>query len=272
MFDDRQLMQQALEALKQSQTKAPFGADGVVYSKGVKIHEAAITALSERLAHCDLCGKRLGEEGDIHTCTPDPIGDAQDRLIAELAAQPEHEPVTVAIEHCLSARNERTPCPHTVSTPAAVIADLKWAVSELEELDDATVQFVLDVLRKHLVAGSFTPAQPAPAQQEPVGSLILGGVIDTNNGPEYEEWDVEWNNKAIEALQEKLVTSNSVKVTLNIYTAPPAAQPAQRQWTGLTDKQMVDAVILAEKATVMRPLMLGIFARAIEAKLKEINT
>jgi flagellar biosynthesis/type III secretory pathway protein FliH len=51
-----------------------------------------------------------------------------------------------------------------------------------------------------------------------------------------------------------------------------AAQPAQRQWTGLTDKQMLDAVILAEKATVMRPLMLGIFARAIEAMLKEINT
>jgi hypothetical protein len=83
------------------------------------------------------------------------------KAIESLAAQPEHEPVTVAIEHCLSARNERTPCPHTVSTPAAVMEDLKWAVSELEALDDATVQFVLDVLRKHLVAGSFTPAQPA---------------------------------------------------------------------------------------------------------------
>jgi len=83
------------------------------------------------------------------------------------AAQPEREPVTVAIEHCLSARNERTPCPHTVSTPSAVMADLKWAVTELEALDDATVQFVLDVLRKHLVAGSFTPAQPAQPEIAP---------------------------------------------------------------------------------------------------------
>ena len=49
-MNDREIMQQALDALKQSSTKAPFGADGVVYVEGVKIHEAAITALRERLA------------------------------------------------------------------------------------------------------------------------------------------------------------------------------------------------------------------------------
>ena len=63
--------------------------------------------------------------------------------------------------------------------------------------------------------------RPAPVQ-EPVGALILGGVIDTSDGPEYEEWDVEWNTKAVEALQEKLVTSNGV--TLMLYTTPHAAQ------------------------------------------------
>jgi hypothetical protein len=47
---DRELMQQALEALEQSNTKAPFGADGVVYWEGVKTHEAAIDALRKRLA------------------------------------------------------------------------------------------------------------------------------------------------------------------------------------------------------------------------------
>lgn len=102
-MNDRDLMQQALDALKQSNTSAPFDAHGVVYVEGVKIHKAAITALSERLAHCDRCGKRLGGEGDIHTCTPDPIGDAQDRLIAELAAQPEQEPVA-----CLSKTQAKT--------------------------------------------------------------------------------------------------------------------------------------------------------------------
>ena len=75
---DRQLMQQALDALN---------------SPNFGVHSRAIAALHERLAHCDRCGKKLGGEGDIHTCTPDPIGDAQDRLIAELAAQPEQEPV-----------------------------------------------------------------------------------------------------------------------------------------------------------------------------------
>jgi hypothetical protein len=75
---DRQLMQQALDALN---------------SPNFGVHSRAISALQERLAHCDRCGKRLGGEGDIHTCTPDPIGDAQDKLIAELAAQPEQEPI-----------------------------------------------------------------------------------------------------------------------------------------------------------------------------------
>jgi hypothetical protein len=77
-MNDRDLMQQALDALN---------------SPNFGVHSRAISALNERLAHCDRCGKRLGGEGDIHTCTPDPIGDAQDRLIAELAAQPKQEPV-----------------------------------------------------------------------------------------------------------------------------------------------------------------------------------
>jgi hypothetical protein len=98
-----------------------------------------------------------------------------------------------------------------------------------------------------------------PAQQEPVGSLILGGVIDTSDGPEYEEWDVEWNTKAVEALQEKLVTSNSVTVML--YTTPPAAQ---RQWVGLTNKEKRHIVMTSDTPSCV--LMNA------EAKLKEKNT
>ena len=59
---DRQLLQQALDALW-----------------NVNDHQAqykAEIALIERLAHCDRCGKRLGGEGDIHTCSPkqEPVG------------------------------------------------------------------------------------------------------------------------------------------------------------------------------------------------------
>ena len=83
---DRQLilMQQALDALL-----------ALRYRSLKDEPDGVITALRDRLAHCDRCGKKMGGEGDIHTCTPkaDPIGDAQDRLIAEMAAQPEQEPV-----------------------------------------------------------------------------------------------------------------------------------------------------------------------------------
>ena len=95
---DRQLMQQALDALN---------------SPNFGVHSRVILALQERLAHCDRCGKKLGGEGDIHTCTPkaDPIGDAQDRLIAEMAAQPEQEPVPEnfmdALKFDVAARDAR---------------------------------------------------------------------------------------------------------------------------------------------------------------------
>jgi hypothetical protein len=105
--------------------------------------------------------------------------------------------------------------------------------------------------------------RPAPVQ-EPVGALILGGVIDTSDGPEYEEWDVEWNTKAVEALQEKLVTSNGV--TLMLYTTPPAAQ---RQWVGLTDEEIIE-VARDHYNPHQRPEIS--FSQLIEAKLKEKNT
>jgi hypothetical protein len=149
---DRDLIQQALDALEESvdtvrheyetdwRHKMPTRKAQLAGMKaGLDAHIAAIASLRERLAHCDRCGKKLGGEGDIHTCTPreqkrfeqwwdagddipndapytpdtpiqfawagwqaalaqpeqepDPIGDAQDRLIAEMAAQPEQEPV-----------------------------------------------------------------------------------------------------------------------------------------------------------------------------------
>jgi hypothetical protein len=61
------IIRMALEALEQSQTKAPFGADGVVYSKGVKIHEAAITALRTAIAEAEKqepCGWQFYQNGE----------------------------------------------------------------------------------------------------------------------------------------------------------------------------------------------------------------
>ena len=96
-------------------------------------------------------------------------------------------------------------------------------------------------------------------EQEPVGALTLGGIIGTSDGLEYDGWDVEWDTKAIEVLQEKLVTSDSVEVML--YTHPP-----QRTWQGLTDEDDIDW----EEGGNLKDLVKAI--EAIEAKLKEKNT
>jgi hypothetical protein len=97
----------------------------------------------------------------------------------------------------------------------------------LEALSTAHLAVEDDMLADEIQQAitAIKQALAAPIQK-PVGALILGGVIDTSDGPEYEEWDVEWNTKAVEALQEKLVTSNGV--TLMLYTTPPA-QPAPAQ-------------------------------------------
>ena len=55
-MNDRQLMQQALDSYDKHEPLA-----------------VVMETLRDRLAHCDRCGKRLGGEGDIHTCTPKPV-------------------------------------------------------------------------------------------------------------------------------------------------------------------------------------------------------
>ena len=47
---------------------------------------------------------------------------------------------------------------------------------------------------------------------------------------------------------------------------------AQRTWVGLTAGEILDTLISVDEKTVRLPAMLGQFACAIEAKLKEKNT
>ena len=80
---DRDLMQQALDALELIDEAMPF-----------PVAKLTIKNLRGRLAHCDRCGKKLGGEGDIHTCSP-LIGCVQHDCAECKArlAQPEQEPV-----------------------------------------------------------------------------------------------------------------------------------------------------------------------------------
>ena len=80
---DRELMKQALDALEELNETNSYWWQEVDEATLAQM-EATIVALNERLAHCDRCGKRMGGEGDIHTCTP---------------KQPEQEPVAWMFQH-----------------------------------------------------------------------------------------------------------------------------------------------------------------------------
>jgi hypothetical protein len=120
----------------------------------------------------------------------------------------------------------------SVESGCTTLDELREVRAELEATN-RQVEILSDAL-----AESRREVAALKAVQEPVGAIILGGVIDTSDGPEYEEWDVEWNTKAVETLQKKLVTSNGV--TLMLYTAPPAAQ---RTWVGSGDLEDSNAYL-----------------------------
>lgn len=73
---------------------------------------------------------------------------------------------------------------------------------------------------------------------------------------------------AIEKLQEVEIELHRLKNALEIANK---ALDAQRTWQGLTAGEILDALISVDEKTVRLPSMLGQFACAIEAKLKEKN-
>jgi len=65
---DREIMQQALDAFKDTHYRILSA--GLLDQDLLNRNFTVATALRERLARCDRCGKPLGGESDIHTCTP----------------------------------------------------------------------------------------------------------------------------------------------------------------------------------------------------------
>ena len=108
---DREIMQQALEGLE----KWRWGND----PRGADIY---IAALSERLAHCEHCGKRMGGEGGIHTCTP------------------KQEPVDGYIASIIACREalDAQPVPPRYTTPPAA-AQRQWVGLTDEEIHKTTI-------------------------------------------------------------------------------------------------------------------------------------
>jgi ribosomal protein S27AE len=89
-------------------------------------------------------------------------------------------------------------------------------------------------------ADGVPPAVPAQPAQKPIGKLNLGGMINTSEGLEYDDWDVELSRKTIEALQERLVTCDPV--TLDIYTSQQLAQ--ERNFCSRCGKRTADLAVI----------------------------
>jgi hypothetical protein len=349
---DRQLLQQALDAMRD----AAYDEEG--YTINADLAEAH-DALEARLAHCDRCGKKLGgeghihtctpleqkrfeqwwdagddisndapytpdtpiqfawagwqaalaqpkQEGDIHTCRPDPIGDAQDRLIAELAAQPEQEPVEWLTGCPECGMDGGCDCDSgTCTPPAAPMTEFEEAVAAV----DNTLHHAIDYWQDRALKAEALLAQP---EQEPVATVqcIKGITIDpvTGNvgiGTPAQLAPVQDStcNKTLRAEgkgyprtcmkcgkgpciadrvqpeQEPVAWMHTMIDNVVIGHRPadlnrhperwkPLTAPpaAQRQWVGLTDEEWQD---LSDRYGM---ILFGRFKNEIEDKLKEKNT
>jgi hypothetical protein len=209
---DRDLMQQALDALL-----------ALRYRSLKDEPDGVITALRDRLAHCDRCGKKLGGEGDIHTCTPGPIGDAQDKLIAEMAAQPKQEPVA-----CLSKTQAKTIL--GLALDLEKTGRMVVLTKGQERTDFAARNRNIQCALEDALRNATTP--PAAAQQEPVAfddwpeyrEHAMGcGLEDRGITDRYEAMRYGWD----EALERAW---KAVNLHGPLYATPPAAPAAaQRQ-------------------------------------------
>ena len=285
---DRELMQQALDALEGSTEKT--------------LSIRAMKALRNRLAHCDRCGKKLGGEGDIHTCTPDPIGDAQDRLIAELAAQPEQEPygwVQPNPSFNSGIFNQGAECP-SGWVGSAIAVHTAPPAAQRKPLTPEAIRAAGGIVHKdgnlfftnleQLNQAIATPPAAAPMTEfeEAVAA------VDNTLHHAIDHWQDRASEQAvllrecrfaIDTLIEKKpalamllcgsTTLGNLKASLHDYRVkgifddtPPAAQ---RTWVGLTDER-VKEIWLKGKDHGDDWLDVLALARSFEAELKELNT
>jgi hypothetical protein len=202
---DRQLMQRALDAL-------------VIAEVDGNCDYEATELLRTRLAHCDRCGKKMGGEGDIHTCTPDPIGDAQDKLIAEMAAQPEQEPVAWLIPGSITTDFELAKANGDKAAPLGEISKQQW--NPKDHYEDGW----RDALESVKCA---TPPAAAPVQH--VKWEDAAQAAHPKSDPQY--WP------------ESLKVRFMEKEILQLRATPPAAQPEQEPGTLSIDRlnQWLDA-------------------------------
>jgi hypothetical protein len=260
---DRDLMQQALDAL----IRCAADIDAHWECRSIDQIDAdgdtppIITALRERLAHCDRCGKRLGGEGDIHTCSPDPIEDAQSALIAEMAAQPEQQEL-VGREAYMAIREARENASE----------DAYFAARPEHDKDLNRLMFRSGFYRGYPTTPPAAPVQP---EQQPVNQereslrAAQGEAVMPLIGPLLDAWE-----SCSETMRGEQPEVDKYLRKINRAMEDATSPAAQRTWVGLTDEEE-DAAF--ERSMEVRPKGASnketrrLYARAIESKLKERN-
>jgi len=80
----------------------------------------------------------------------------------------------------------------------------------------------------------------------------------------------DWEHRETQVTSE-LIRKGIEEHKINAELRAEIKQLKQRTWVGLTAGEILDALISVDEKTVRLPSMLGQFACAIEAKLKEKN-
>jgi hypothetical protein len=224
---DRELMQQALREL-----------EGIpCYKKyGIRISNA-IKALKEGLAHCDRCGKRLGGEGDIHTCTP-----------PAAAHMTEFEEAVAAVDNTLHYAIDHW-------QDRALKAEALLARQEQEPMWWAVVgKVIASVPHLRSIAVELLPEVPVP----PEDSLIYTTPPAAQRTEQ--EWFSEVMGGALFDFQEATGCDTAEEFK------------AQRQWVGLTEYQRAECWYGANCFEQKPPPPNDDYAITIEAKLRSKNT
>jgi hypothetical protein len=265
---DREIMQQALEALESSRVFVTTR-EKIKYPEGTEWYDERITALRERLAQPEQepvayiehhkGGDNLvwddpgGKRSPLYTAPPQrkPLTDEEiERACVPLgAAMLSFTEVARAIERAHGLITDKPALFDDLIEPVS-IEELVFK-NYLAPLRSKVTKAKLDTSGVHKRGGEFIEAvrilKTQPAQQEPVARSDAYDMIDRflqnnlNSDSDYAEY-----SKALDS----------------IYTTP-----AQRTWVGLTDEEILQTLDLVAYDTQAFD-----FAYRIEAKLKEKNT
>jgi len=260
---DREAMQQALEALE---------------SRGAsrELHHHVITALRERLAHCDRCGKRLGGPDHIHTCSPQqPVQEPwPDEPPGHIAGGVQEPVKTVSVDEykrlqeLVTSQGIRLMEYESAQPVQEPRAWLSWNDKDGYGYWDTKAEADLNCAGDTEPEPLYTAPQPdTKANSAETAKQISEPVTWVErwygSGAEQGWWIVCGRDHIVHLGTDVQGDGDTVRKIVDAHNSCITPQP--RQWQGLTDEDI--EFIYADTGYNE----IGMFARAIEQALREKN-